>query len=216
MNIQNKNLPFHPSIFESTQQDTPLDEKILLESHDQRKNALKDLTKFKSPGRYRFTISDDDVASSNTRYLFKNLYGDTLLTDMFFSKTNIENIQNVIQYLVFKNSNYVIDKQSYNELMIIMRSVFLEYSNHPTLLTDDMSHQETQLLLQKYKNEVTRLNEIVFNAIVPKIISQLQQYIDYLRDASQQPQQLERSKNESIKGQKQYRSITQVLTGNVL
>jgi hypothetical protein len=76
-----------------------------------------------------------------------------------------------------------------------------------------MSNKEKSELIIKYKNEVARLNEIVINAIVPKIISQIQQYLDYLRDASQQPYQMDQPKNESVIGQKQYRSTTQVLFG---
>jgi hypothetical protein len=76
-----------------------------------------------------------------------------------------------------------------------------------------MTSQEKSELIIKYKNEVSRLNQIVINAIVPKIISQIQQYLDYLRDASEQPYQMDKPKNESITGQKEYRSTTQVLFG---
>jgi len=64
--------------------------------------------------------------------------------------------------------------------------------------------------------EVSRLNAIVINQVVPNIVSQLQQYIDYLKDASEQPYYMDKPKNVSIKGQKQYRSITQVLSGGDL
>jgi hypothetical protein len=110
----------------------------------------------------------------------------------------------------------VIDKQSTDELVIIMRAIYLEYSSHPQILTKDMTEKEKQLLLIEYTKEVDRLNQLVFNNVVPKLVSQLQQYMDYLRDVSQQPQQIDRPKGDSIKGQKQYRSITQVLTGNSL
>ena len=72
---------------------------------------------------------------------------------------------------------------------------------------------ELKLLLEKYTKEVDRLNQIIVQEIVPKIVSQIQQYLDYLRDASQQPYYMDKPKNESVKGQKQYRSITQVLAG---
>jgi hypothetical protein len=169
-----------------------------------------------SPGSHILTIDDDGLSDSNTRHLFKNLYGETLLTSLFFSKLNILNIQNVIKFNVHKETNYIIDKQSMNELMIIMRAVFLEYSRHPKLITPDMPQDEKDVLLMKYKMEVSRLNTIVINQVVPSIISQLQQYVDYLKDASEQPYYMDKPENVSVKGQKQYRSITQVLTGGNL
>jgi cytochrome c556 len=94
-----------------------------------------------------------------------------------------------------------------------MRSIFLEYSSHPALISEEMSETERQILFKKYTNEVDRLNQIVVREIIPKIVSQIQQYVDYLRDASQQPYYMDKPKNESVKGQKQYRSVTQVLSG---
>ena len=97
-----------------------------------------------------------------------------------------------------------------------MRSVFLEYSAHPPLIENDMTTQQKQQILPLYTKEVSRLNEIVLNDVVPRIESQMSQYINYLRDISELPKPIERSTNSSIKGQKQYRSVTQVLTGSQL
>jgi len=209
---------FHNEIFETTTPDIPLETRTLQMIRKQRGQRLtsEKVDSMESPGSYILTTDDDDLSDSNTRYLFKNLYGETLLTSLFFSKLNILNIQNVIKFNVHKETNYIIDKQSMNELMIIMRAVFLEYSRHPKLITPDMRQNEKEILLMKYKMEVSRLNTIVINQVVPNIVSQLQQYIDYLRDASEQPYYMDKPKNVSIKGQKQYRSITQVLTGSDL
>jgi tetrahydromethanopterin S-methyltransferase subunit H len=97
-----------------------------------------------------------------------------------------------------------------------MRALFLEYSLHPKLITEEMSDKERSELLKKYTIEVERLNMIVINQVVPKIISQIQQYVDYLRDASEQPYYMDKPQNDSVKGQKQYRSTTQVLIGGEL
>jgi hypothetical protein len=209
---------FHPSIFESVQKDIPGDKRTLLSVRKQRGQRLNDadLQKLQSPGRYAVTSDDSLVSSVNTGYLFKNLYGNTLLTDLFFSEQNISNIQNLIRLLVHKETNYIIDNQSVTELLVIMRSIFLEYHAHPPLINNTMSNQQKQELYKKYTNEVSRLNEIVLNQVVPKVVSQLQQYLDYLRDASQQPYQIETPKFESITGERQYRSVTQVLLGGDL
>jgi len=217
--MNQKDLPvFHNEIFETTNSDIPLENRTLQMIRKQRGQRLtsEKVDKMISPGSHIFTIDDDGLSDSNTRHLFKNLYGETLLTSLFFSKLNILNIQNVIKFNVHKETNYIIDKQSMNELMIIMRAVFLEYSRHPKLITPDMPQDEKDVLLMKYKMEVSRLNTIVINQVVPSIISQLQQYVDYLKDASEQPYYMDKPENVSVKGQKQYRSITQVLTGGNL
>jgi len=213
-NKENKTV-FHPSIFEISSNDKPLDNRTLQSITKQRGQRLTSETveKMISPGSFNLTTDDKKVSGSNTRYLFKNLYGETPLTFLFFSDKNIENIQNILRYNVYKETKYIIDNQSTNELMIIMRSLFLEYSAHPKLLDESMSDDERRELLQKYTIEVARLNKIVVDAILPKVISQIQQYVDYLRDASKQPYQMDNPKNESVQGMKQYRSATQVLFG---
>ena len=213
---QNTDIPiFHQEIFETPNSDIPVENRTLMSIRKQRAQRLtgdkvEDLV---SPGSYNLTPDDKHVSGSNTRSLFKNLYGETPLTFAFFSSKNIQSIQNLIKYTIHRETGYVVDDQSSNELMIIMRSIFLEYSLHPKLMDDTMSNEERQILIGKYKNEVARLNQIVINSIVPKIISQVQQYIDYLRDASEQPYYMDKPKNESTQGQKQYRSTTQVLFG---
>jgi len=218
-NIQNQgDIPiFHQEIFETPSTDVPLETRTLQMIRKQRGQRLtsEKVEKLKSPGSFNLTV-DNNISGSNTRHLFKNLYGETLLTFLFFSEKNIENIQNVIKFIVHKETKYIIDKQSTNELLIIMRAVFLEYSRHPKLITEKMSKEERDVLLKQYSTEVERLNTIIINQIVPKIISQLQQYVDYLKDASEQPYYMDKPKNDSIKGQKQYRSTTQVLIGGTL
>lgn len=213
-NKENKTV-FHPSIFEISSNDKPLDNRTLQSITKQRGQRLTSETveQMISPGSFNFTIDDKKVSGSNTRYLFKNLYGETPLTFLFFSDKNIQNIQNILRYNVYKQTNYTIDNQSTNELMIIMRSLFLEYSAHPKLLDESMSDDEKRELLEKYTIEVARLNKIVIDAVLPKVISQIQQYVDYLRDSSKQPYYMDKPKNESVQGMKQYRSATQVLLG---
>ena len=71
-----------------------------------------DVDKLTSPGNYKFTIDDSKLSGSNTRFIFKNLYGETPLTFLFFSDKNFENIQNILKHEVYKKTGYTIDKQS--------------------------------------------------------------------------------------------------------
>ena len=212
------NVNFHPSVFETQQAHTPEDKRSLLSVQKQRDQRLmnSNIDMLESHGSFKLTTNDDIVAESNTKHLFKNLYGETLLTSLFFSRENIENIQNLIRFVVHRETQYTIDRQSYNELLVIMRSIFLEYSAHPRLIDDTLSIEQKNALLAKYKAEVARLNEIVINTVIPKIVSQLEQYLTYLRDASQAPYQMDTPQSDSISGQRQYRSVTQVLMGGGL
>lgn len=202
---------FHPSIFETPEGDLPYDQRILFSEQDAKKEEI-----IGTPGAYKLTINDKTISKNNTKQVFKNQYSDTLLTQMFFSETNIENIQQLLRLFIYKKTNIIIDKQSYNELLTIMRSIFLEYSSHPPLIESDMTDAQKKVILPLYTKEVSRLNEIVVNDVVPRIQSQLIQYINYIKDISELPKPIERSTNVSNSGQKQYRSVTQVLTGGQL
>lgn len=217
--VVREDLPvFQQQIFETTSADIPLENRTLQEITKERGQRLtkSKIDELISPGSYDFNTNDDSLSGSNTRHLFKNLYGETLLTFLFFSKRNIDNIQDILKFVVHRETKYIIDNQSVNELLIVMRALFLEYSLHPKLITEEMSDKERSELLKKYTKEVERLNMIVINQVVPKIISQIQQYVDYLRDASEQPYYMDKPQNDSVKGQKQYRSTTQVLIGGEL
>jgi hypothetical protein len=207
---------FHPSFYEHNT-NIQKDQNILNSVQERRQMKLQNIDTLVSPGKYKLTVDDSQLGESNTRFLFKNLYGETLLTKLFFSKENVKNIQNLIKLVVHREVEQVIDDQSVNELLIVMRSVFLEYSAHPPLIDENtMNKQQIITLKKKYTEEVQRLNELVINAIVPKLISQLQQYLDYLRDASTQPYTIDRPISDSISGQRQYRSATQVFFGGEL
>jgi len=183
---------------------------------DQENSQQIDISKLESPGTYAFTSDDAKVSGSNTRFLFKNLYGETPLTFLFFSEDNIRNIQNLTKMLVYKQMNNVISDQNVTDLQIVMRSIFLAYSEHPKLIDETMSKEEISVLLKQYTNEVDRLNQLVINSIVPDICSQVQAYLDYLRDSSSGLRTIPRAISTSISGTKSYRSITNILTGSSL
>lgn len=208
--VSKKNMKFHPSLFESP--------KASGETRLRPDNTNVELTstvkELRSQKRFELTIDDDSLSKSNTRSLFRGLYGETLLTFLFFSEKNVQNLQNLIKFIVHRETEFVIDNQSNKELMIVMRSIFLQYSAHPKLIDDMMPEQEKQALYVSYTNEVSRLNEIVINTVVGKVVSRMMQYFGYLKDASQIPEQMERPENDSISGQRQYRSVTEVLTGH--
>lgn len=190
--------------------------KIFVDLNNEKKLVDKSKLDIKSSEMYNFTLNDDELSNTNTKHLFKNLYGETQLTSLFFSKENIINLQNVIKMLVYKQMNYVIDNQSMINLQVVMRSIFLAYNEHPPYINDKMSIDQKKSILKLYTNETARLNELVINEIVPRICSELQQYLHYLKDSSRSLQTIPRSVNTSTSGTRTYRSITNVLTGSSL
>jgi hypothetical protein len=216
-----KDIPlFHPSLYETTLADTPKDTRIVMDLDRERLKRIdtNDLNTLKSPGNYGLTDKkDDEIARSNTKYMSKTLFEESLLTFLFFSKKNIDNIQNVIKEKVFQKTNKVVDNQNINELLIVMRSIYLEYSAHPPMITNKLTDDVKVQVLKMYTKEVERLNGLVIDYVFPKVLSGLQQYIAYLRDASSQPYQKNQpDSSDNVKGQREYRSITQVLLGSDL
>ena len=192
--------------------------RTLVSLANQRKNIFKELeiSKLESPGSFNFTLDDKSLSGSNTRFLFKNLYGETPLTFLFFSEDNIHNLQNLTKMLVYKEMNYVISEQNVTDLQIVMRSIFLSLSEHPPLIDETMSKQKINQLLKLYTQEVDRLNTLVIDTIVPKVCSGVQGYLDYLRDSSSGLRTIPRAISTSVAGTKQYRSVTSTLLGTTL
>jgi hypothetical protein len=211
---------FHPSQFETTMADTPQGTRSIreLEREHTKRLDTDDLNHLQSPGSFHLTAKlNDEISDSNKKYMTRTLFEDSLLSFLFFSKKNVENIQNIIKHKVYKSTNKIIDDQNTTELLIIMRSIYLEYSAHPPLLKDDMDEKIKQQILVMYTNEVQRLNGLVIDYVYPTVLSGLQQYIMYLKDASTLPyQQQQPVSSDNVKGQRVYRSVTQVLLGTDL
>ena len=119
----------------------------------------------------------------------KNIHSENPISDVFFSQKNMDALQNGIRYLVYKKSagKLVIDKQSDNELLVIMRSIYLQYCAHKPFNVIE---------------QVRELNSKVLDYAVPVVLTELNQYVNYTNDASKLPIPLEHSKNVSPKGTK--------------
>lgn len=102
--------------------------------------------------------------------LHGNIY-NTNLSDAFFCKENIQNLQNQIRHGVYKASNeqYIIGEQDNDTLKIIMRSIFLQNSLN---------------LKCNIKGQIQTLNQLVLNYCVPQIYGELKGYIKFKEDVS--------------------------------
>ncbi len=203
---------FHPSLIERI--DAPDLGNTQLLNDIKSNDAIKQVLNLQPVKSYEFTKGEKDLPDINTDYLFRNLYGNTLLTDLFFSRQNVDNIQNILKFRVYKQHGEVIDKQSPTELLIVMRAIFLQFSKHPRLIVPEMSDEVKNVYLKQYTAEVDRLNKLVADEQTPKIVNSIQQYYTYLYDSSRTHPVIDRPQDVSIKGKRELRTTTQVLAGS--
>lgn len=91
------------------------------------------------------------------------------LSQVFYSPENIELINRQLVLTVFKKTNGIIkiNFQSKEDLQVVMRWVYVNYARN---------------LPFKIKEQITDLNNKVIKEILPKVLSEANQYLDYLRD----------------------------------
>ena len=116
-----------------------------------------------------------DKIPANQCATFRNptegLWDDTDLSRAFFSKQNIQILQNGIRAGVHNKSNgqYLIGPQDCDSLQVVMRSVFLQNSaNQPTQITE----------------QIVQLNQLVLNYCIQQVYSEAQGYLTYMNDVS--------------------------------
>jgi len=133
-----------------------------------------------------------DIKSPNTSKLFalydripanqcatfrnptEGLWDETDLSRTFFSKQNIQILQNGIRAGVYERSNnqYIVGQQDCDALKIIMRSIFLQYAANK---------------LTSVTKQVQELNQMVLNYCIEQVFSEAQGYMKYLYDVSTLP-----------------------------
>ena len=137
-----------------------------------------------------------DVADKRFKYnALQGIQTPSSLSLLFFSKENIDIIQKIIRYNVWKLSQekYIIDRQSDTELEIVMRSMYLQHSRN---------------LNCKLNEQIKKLNQLVIDWCAPRILIQVQQYIGYIHDVENLPMPIDRPTNISNKGSKVLKSVT--------
>lgn len=114
----------------------------------------------------------------------------TEVSELFFSPMNINALQDGIKNKILNETDgkFLIGRQNDQELKIIMRSIYLQYS----------SNNEENCVEQ-----VRKLNALVLNWAVPEILSNLLQYQTYRKDASTLPMPFEHPQLLSQKGSRQ-------------
>jgi hypothetical protein len=137
---------------------------------------------------YPLFREDRQSTSFQNEALKSNTAGNQL-TSVYFSKKNIDALQDAIRYQVYIRSGkqFVIDKQSETELKVVMRSIYLEYSRN---MTFDIVGQ------------VRELNGKVLEFCVDKILAEIRMYLHYRQDINTTLQPLDRSVSTTTAGSK--------------
>lgn len=119
----------------------------------------------------------------------KGTHSNNDISRMFFSAQNIDALQEGIRYSVYVKSckKHVIGRQSDADLKVIMRATYLEKA----------AHQVPDVLA-----EIKRLNGIVIDYCVPRILQEINMYLRYKSDISKLPVPLDRGEFSSSKGTK--------------
>ena len=109
------------------------------------------------------------------------------LSNVFFSKENIDYLQNKIINRVYELSGnkHKIGRQSDTELQLVMRSIYLQFSLNQTC---------------NIREQIRQLDEYVINAVCPGILSAIEQYKKYQEDISKIPDPIELPKSLTTKG----------------
>jgi hypothetical protein len=104
------------------------------------------------------------------------------LMDFFFSKKNLDHIQKLVIAMVKHQSGglYEISRQSDNELLTVMRSIYIKTPTNP--YSDAAA----------FKRDICTLNKNVLDWVVPHVLVNVQQYLGYVRDQGNNPRPIDR------------------------
>jgi hypothetical protein len=114
------------------------------------------------------------VAASESMDAIRGNLQATPLNQTFFSPANVQILQNRLRREVYERSkgDFLIDEQSADELLTIMRAMYLQYGkNQPSNI----------------RGQIEELNKIVADWAVPRILSECSMHKTYLHDIQHMP-----------------------------
>jgi len=119
----------------------------------------------------------------------KTILQRTDLSDLYFSRENIDYLQRQLQKRVYEYSGgrHLIGRQSDTELEIIMRSYFLQFSLNQ---------------FGNLREQVLTLDNMVLDEIVPQVLSSVEQFVKYKEDVNNMYTPVNLPVDKNIKGEK--------------
>jgi len=115
-----------------------------------------------------------EVAPTEAADQIRGNMASSALNTAYFSPANIQIIQNKIRREVYDRSKgeYLIDPQSVDELLIVMRAQYFQYGRN---------------LDNNIPEQIAALNSLVADWAVPKILAECSMHSYYLRDIQSLP-----------------------------
>lgn len=128
-----------------------------------------------------------NVKNDNSTNMTAN-FKQTELSNLYFSQSNIDVLQDGIILGIYKITNGTkIPKQSQDELLIVMRSIYLQNSKN---------------LNYNFQEQINELNKKVLKYCIKNINTNLQQYNHYINDITKEKDVLNKPEFVDIKGEK--------------
>jgi hypothetical protein len=157
--------------------------------NDNKNNGRVDVLYDKNYNIYDLFKTEERPQLNFQKEAIKGAHQDNEISTIFFSRSNIDALQHGIRYSVYVKSchKHVIDRQSDDELKVIMRAVYFEHARHSA---------------RDIVGEIKRLNGIIIDFCVTRIIQEIQMYMRYKADISKLPVPLDRGEFSSAKGTK--------------
>jgi len=193
--VRNQQFAFNGRIFIPPQTISPQTDNFTYGDNIVPKNNIKyqyagglipELKSYETVKPYELYKDSSKKQDTNVN-IISNIVVPNALSRTFFSNDNVERLQRQIVNEVFKQSQKKISKQSYQELQIIMKSIYLQYGKN--LFTD-------------IEGQVLTLNKYVIDECVRIIVPNVLQYNKYLEDITSPIPVMPRSQNVSNKGYK--------------
>jgi hypothetical protein len=108
--------------------------------------------------------------TSEYREALNGVYEESELSNLYFSKANIQILQNGIRAGIYEKTNkeHIIPPQNIDNIKIIMRNIYIQYVENQNNIT----------------SEIERLNQLVLGYIIPQVHGSLVSYFKYIKDQS--------------------------------
>jgi hypothetical protein len=192
--VRNQQYAFNGRIFIPPQSITPqsdtfaIGDNLISNNYQYRNNnnGLIQMTTNESSKPYDL-YKDSNKQQDTDVSIISNIVVPNALSRTYFSNDNVERLQIQIVNEVYNKSQKTIGKQSYQELQVIMKSIYLQYGRN--LNTD-------------IEGQVLTLNKYVIDECVRIIVPNVLQYNKYIEDITSPIPVMPRSQNVSNKGYK--------------
>ena len=176
------NSDYQPGLFSQNKQGESIDVlgiKSISDSINSMNNGLLHDVKLVSEKVINMAPGESPLFNNFQENAVKGIHEQSGVSDTYFSNKNMNLLQSTIRYEVNNKTGKIIDKQSPQELSVVMRSIYLQHGN-PVVSSNNV------------KNEVIKLNELVVDFCVEQISVQVKQHQGYIEKLTTLPTPIDR------------------------